>query len=217
MRQGMRHGMRQGMRMVVRPGTFFNQLQWSQHHWWILFAFLLIAAIETHVGRHHMLLATYSTVLAQSFGVPYDFALWLALSAKLFLMLFGAFFAGHVIWFVGNFFGEKNSKRVLFRRLAVVFTVVLAAYTASHLTVHYAWMATASQFLYLWGGLLGFIAIREQFFLNIPETAVVGTLAAMIVMGLWMFSNRTLENVAHDHMKSLAKVPAKTQMVRPRF
>jgi hypothetical protein len=214
----LRWDVRQGMRIFVKPGAFFNQLQWSRHHWLILFSFLLIAAIETHVGSQHALLDAYSQFLSTRFGIPFDIALWLAVCAKLVFMLTGALVVGHIIWFVGSFFGERNSKRVLFRRLAVVFTVTLAAFTASHLSSSFLWMATASQFLYLWSALLGFIAIREQFDLGFAETLVVGTLAALLVMGSWIFSNEQLEKMARNHMNgatSVAKSTAKTMKVKP--
>lgn len=208
------------MRIILKPNAFFNQLQWSQHHWWILFAFLFIAAVETHVGAQHAFLGTYARFLSQTFSIPFDVALWATVSAKLGIMLAVAYAVIHVVWVVGNFFGTKNSKRVLSRRLAIVFTVILGAYTASHLTHQYAWMATVSQFLYLWGGLLGFIAVREQFFLSITETIVVGTLGALIVMGSWIYSNQQMERYAREHMlnaSSVAKSTAKTMRVRPRF
>ena len=199
---------KQGMRILLRPGQFVNQLQWSTHHWLILLSFLVITAIEAHVGRQHALYEAYSTLLAQNFGFNYDVAMWLVVTAKLFLILFGSWIVAHVVWFIGNLLGQKNSKRVLFRRLAVVFTLILAGYTASHLENVFPWMNTASFFLFFWGGLLGYFAIREQFQLTHFETAFVGAFAVLLVLTTWNFSNTIMEKAAHKHMSELTVRPA---------
>jgi hypothetical protein len=206
----------QWIRLFSQPGTFFNQLQWSRHHWWILFSFLFVAAVETHVGRSQVLLTTYASVLSNYLQIGFDTAVWLAVSAKLFLLLAGAIAIAHVIYFIGSFFGDQGSRRVLFRRLAVVFTIILAAYTGSHLEHMYDWMGTASLFLYIWGGLLGFIALREQFMLSMTETLVVGSLASLLVFGSWTVSQRMTEQLAKDHMAEIAAKSSVTHTKRVR-
>ncbi len=125
--------MKQGLRIFVKPGTFFNQLQWSSHHWLIMVAFLGIAAIETQVGRSHALYHNYALLLTGRLGLSLDAALWTITFAKLITMVVGAFAMSSVIWVIGSLFGRRTSRRVLFRRLSVVFTVLLGAYTAQHL------------------------------------------------------------------------------------
>ena len=204
--------MKQGMRILVSPGAFFNQLQWSRHHWFNLLAFLFVSAVEAHVGRQHALYQVYATFLSQNIGLNFDIALWLVVASKLFFMLAGSLIAATSIWFVGNMVGEKNSRRVLFRRLSVVFTVLLTAYTAHHLENLYEWMGTLSIFLYFWSALLGYFAIREQFLLTHIETAFVGGFAVLLVLSSWHLSNRFFETTAK---KTLQEIVFKTTKVTP--
>ncbi|MEZ4750621.1 MAG: hypothetical protein R3B54_08330 [Bdellovibrionota bacterium] len=83
--------------------------------------------------------------------------------------------------FVGNVIGKKGSKRVLLRRLAIVFTVFLAAASVQNLSFSQPWFILLSAALYVWATVLGFYAIREQFSLNSLETAIVSVLAALVV------------------------------------
>ncbi len=197
--------MKQGIRFFVRPKEFVNQLQWSTHHWMILFTFLVVTAVEAHVGRQHSLYEIYSRVISQTTGFNYDLILWVVVAAKLLFMLVGSYLVAQLIWTVGSFFGSKNSKRVLFRRLAVVFTMILAGYTANHLQDAFLWMGTASFFLYFWGILLGYFAIREQFSLTHVETAVVGLFAVLLVVSTWHFAHSYMEDFAKQHMTELSQ------------
>lgn len=209
--------MKQGMRLFVQPGTFFNQLQWSKHHWYILFAFLFISAIEAHVGKQHSLYQVYANFLAQNLGLGFDIALWTVVASKLVLMLIGAFVTASLIWFVGNLIGAKNSRRVLFRRLAIVFTVGITAYTTKHLEPLFPWMGTASFFLYFWALLLGYFALREQFVLTHLETAFVAAFSILLVISSWHYSNHLFERAARHTLQEIAFKPAKVQSVRPKY
>lgn len=188
--------MKQGLRIFVRPGTFFNQLQWSSQHWILLTTFLGVATVETLFGKHKPLYYEFAASLGHTLGLGFTQALWLILFGKLCGLLFGAYLIISFIWFVGNLLGERNSKRVLFRRLAVVFTVFLLAYTAQHLSITWPLLSFASLCLYLWGLVLGYYAIREQFGLNTVETVVVAAFALLLVTSSLHFSSHLVEQLA---------------------
>ena len=199
--------MKQGFRFFLRPWTFFNQLQWSTHHWFILLGFLVIAAVETQVGKHHRLYITLAGLLQHRFGIGLDFALWMVTAVKLFCLLAGAYFVSHLVWLVGNMVGTKNSKRVLFRRLAVVFTVLLAGYTAQYFAPTFPIASFVSVVLFIWGLGLGYFAIREQFGLSNLETLVVGFFALLLISSSWHYSNHFMASVASSEIQSLTKLP----------
>lgn len=199
--------MRQGVRFFVRPNAFVNQLQWSSHHTWLLFAFLLVAGVEAHVGRNHGLIAHFAEALAFRLGVTEEIALWLMISAKLTFTLVAAFLITVAVWLVGSFVGHSSSQRVLFRRLSVVFTLVLTGYTASHLTHVYPWMETASLFIYFWAALLGFFSLREQFRIGYLETLFVGGFTVLALLSTWHFSNRYIEKNANVISHQIAYQP----------
>jgi len=161
----------------------------------------------------------YATFLSQNVGLSFDVSLWLVVTCKLFFMLIASFLAATSIWFVGNMVGEKNSQRVLFRRLSIVFTVALTAYTAHHLENAYEWMGTASFFLYFWSALLGYFAIREQFLLTHLETAFVGGFAILLVLSSWHLSNHFFESTAKKTLQEIAYKPTKApaHKVTPRY
>lgn len=211
--------MKQAARFLVKPGQFFNQLQWSRHHGYILFAFLLIAAIEAQVGREHTLYQVYANYLSQAVGIGFDLALWIIVAGKIAMLAIGSFILGNVIWFVGNHFGTKNSRRVLVRRLSIVFTVAMGAYTASHLEALYPWMGTLSFFLAFWSLLLGYFAIREQFALTHIETALVGFLTILLVVFSWNWSNDFFETAAKKALKEIAFQPKQTttHSIKPKY
>ena len=158
--------MKQGARLFLKPQEFFNQLQWSTHHWLILLTFLVVSGVEAHLGTQSALYRWLAQSLTTQTGISLELTLWLVVSAKLAVILTASYFSAYFIWIIGSIIGEKNSQRVLFRRLAVVFTVTLAAYTSQYLRPLYPWMETLSFFLYTWGLLLGYFAIREQFALS---------------------------------------------------
>jgi len=191
---------RQGFRLLARPGEFFNQLQWSTRHWVILSAFLGLAAIEAHVGRQQELYRAFATLLQSRAGLGLDTALWIVTAIRLATLVAGAWAVSSVIWLVGNFFGRRTSHRVLFRRLAVVFTVFLAGYTAQHFADAIPALAVVQIAMYLWAVVLGYFAIREQFALNHLETVVVGLFAVLLVTSTWHFTNHVAESAARTEM-----------------
>ena len=193
--------MKQGLRLFLNPASFFGQLQFSRHHWVLLLAFLGVATLETQVGRQHALYEMYANSLVNHVGLSWDAAIWTVTAVKLVVMLLGSFALSSFIWMVGNLFGRRTSKRVLFRRLAVVFTVFLAGYTANHMADNVPTLALVSLLLYVWGLVLGYYAIREQFELNHLETVVLGLFALLLVTTTWHFSNHALEVAARDSVR----------------
>lgn len=188
--------MRQGTRFLFRPGTFFNQLQFSSHHWFILLAFAVVASLETHVGRSHVYYQIFANLLVAKYQIPWSTALWIVTSVKLVVFLFGAFVLSTAVWLVGSLFGRRTSKRVLFRRLSIVFTVLMSAYTISHLTSYHPSMPLISSFLYGWGALLGFFAIREQFALTTAKSLVLSVFGWLMVLSSWHYSREAMERYA---------------------
>jgi len=204
---------KQGVRLLVKPGTFFNQLQFSTHHWIILIAFMVIASLETHLGRQHYFYQIFADQVSANFGLTWNQAIWVVTSIKLAFMLVGSFALASFIWIVGNLFGRRTSKRVLFRRLSVVFTVFLGAYTAQHLALGNENFTLMAMGLYAWGLILGYFAIREQFALNHLETLVLGLFALLVVVSSWHFSNHAMEMAARTQIQEIAvKKPAPTKL-----
>lgn len=201
------------MRLFVKPGTFFNQLQWSTHHWIILIGFMIIASLETHIGKSHYYYQVFADVLSARTGLGWNQAIWVVTSIKMAIMIAGSFVLASFIWLVGNLFGRRTSKRVLFRRLAVVFTVLLAGYTLQHAPDTTQLAELGSYGLYLWGLVLGYFAIREQFALNHLETLVLGSFAFLVVTTSWHYANHFMESAARAEMQSLAKRPAPVKVI----
>jgi len=208
---------RQSARLFLKPQQFFNQLQWSTHHWLILLAFLVITGVEAHLGNQRALYHWMAQNLTQQTGVSFDITLWFIVSAKLLVIFLASYLSATLIWLIGSVIGERNSHRVLFRRLAVVFTVILSAYTAQHLIHLYPWMETLSYFLYVWGLLLGYFAIREQFNLTHFETSVVGVFAIILVVSSWMGTNRLMVEAAQKYNQEIAKSQAVKSQPKSKF
>ncbi len=190
--------MKQFLRLVTSPGLFFNQLQWSSHHWFVIIAFLGLALIETHVGRAQNEFFQLAMWIHKSWSLNFNHALWVVLAMRLCFIALGAYAVTTSVWLVGNVFGQKTSRRVLARRLAVVFSVALAAYTAQYFVDSHPMFGVASLFLYVWSLLLGYFAIRENFSLTHLESVVVGLFAILMVTTTWHYAHHVLSNkVAH--------------------
>ncbi|MBI4404166.1 MAG: hypothetical protein HY537_08395 [Deltaproteobacteria bacterium] len=197
--------MKQGLRLFLRPGTFFGQLQWSPHHWFILLAFLVIATVETHLGKYTDAYQNYTLVLQTRLGISFDTALWVIIFTKLFVMLGGTYLIANFVWFVGNQIGMRKSKRVLFRRLAIVFAVLLAGYTSQQLLDYSPHFLLAAVLLYSWGLFLGYFAIREQFELNMVETTIVALFSILLVTSAWHYSHHAVEAMAQAEASAIAR------------
>ncbi len=209
--------LKQGIRFIVKPQTFFNQLQWSRNHWMIMLSFLGLALVETQVGRQHQLYSAFASFLQYQWGVSSAVAVWVVMAARLSFMLVGAMAISSIIYLVGSLIGQSNSRRVLFRRLAVVFTVFLAGFIAQHFGDTKPNLAFVSLALYAWGLFLGYIAIREQFSLNHLQTSVILAFAALLVTSTWQLSNRAITVALQNQMHSLAKRSSSNEHTQDQF
>jgi hypothetical protein len=180
----------------------------------ILIAFLVIAAIETHVGKQHQLYQGLANFFQARFGLDVGVSLWLITFGKLALMLIGTYTVSNMIWIFGNLIGRKGSRRVLFRRLAIVFTVLLGGLTASYLAPQFAAFTFLSMALYAWGIALGYFALRAHFELSNIETVVVGLFAALAITTSWHFSHHVIEAVVKAQVSG-ATPPASSVANRP--
>lgn len=174
----------------------------------ILLSFLVLATVETQIGKHNHAYHAAASVLQAKFGISLDVSLWLIMAAKMALMLGGMFLVTTAIYFIGSLVGRANSRRVLFRRLAVVFTVILGGFTVSHFAAATPALAYVAYALYAWGVLLGYVAIKEQFETTHLSTAIVAVCAFLMVTSTWHFSNAYFENSVRNRVESLAKKPA---------
>lgn len=189
--------MKQFFRLLLQPSTFFSQLQWSSQHWFILAAFLGLALVETQVGRGQNEFYQVALFIQKSWNVSANVALWVVLAGRLAFITFGAFLVTTAVWLVGGFFGEKTSRRVLARRLAVVFMVALAAYTTQYFVDMHPLFGVASLLLYVWSLILGYFAIRENFGLSHLESMVVGMFAVLMVTTSWYYGHQIVSHKAN--------------------
>lgn len=197
--------MKQGMRLFMKPGTFFNQLQWSSHHWFILIGFLIASAVETQLGSGSGIFQWYADFLTLRFGVGIGTALWIVTTARLVFLLVGAWVITQLVWIFGSLLGEPSSRRVLFRRLAVVFTILLSAFTCQHLSGDYEYASLLSLALYIWGVALGYFAISEQFRLSRLQTVAVALFTAIVISQGWRFSDELLRVKAAEQSQLTRK------------
>lgn len=193
--------MRNLFKFFLSPKTFFNQLQWSSRHYLILATFLGLAAVETYVGKHEQLYALFATLLQKRFHLSLNQALWAITFTKLLAMVSGAFIVSTILWTVAKFLGIHSSRRVLARRLAIVFTVLLGGYTLHHFAngselIHYTVVG-----LYVWGSVLGYYALKEQFRLNYVEAVLASVATFLLVVGLWHFTTVTTMQVARSEVR----------------
>jgi hypothetical protein len=177
----------------------------------ILVSFLVIAAIETHVGKQHQLYQGLANFFQSRFGIGTQLALWLITFGKLFLMILGTYTVSNLIWMFGTLIGRPGSRRVLYRRLAVVFTVLLAGLTASYAAPSFPIFTLVSALLYAWGIVLGYFALRAHFELTHVETFVVGLFAGLVIMTSWHVSHHVIEAAVRSQVtEQLATRPAVT-------
>jgi len=174
----------------------------------ILVSFLALALVETLVGKQHQLYSAFATFLQYRLGVGASAAIWLVMASRLAIMLGGSLAITSIIYLVGSIVGRPNSRRVLFRRLSVVFTVFLAGFIAQHYTSTISIASMVSLALYAWGIFLGYLAIREQFEMNHLQTSIVLAFAVLLVTSTWQLSNRAVTMALQNQMHSLATRPS---------
>ena len=167
--------MRQWMRLFIRPWTFFNQLQWSQHHYRILFFFFVLSWIQGMVYGYERWSLLATRYAASFLGIKAEFAFVGVLFFRSAVMVLGLWGISWVAFFLGSFIGERGSFRVLFRRLAIVFSIYLVA-----LIVEKSSWVGSSELRYwlgmgfrLWSLVLGFFALYEHFHLEWASALLV--------------------------------------------
>lgn len=197
--------MKQTVRLFVKPGTFFGQLQWSTHHWLILVGFFIASAVETQLGSAQSLYRWYASFLNIRFGMELGTALWVITFLRLSFLLVAAWLATQAIWIFGTLLGEHTSRRVLFRRMAVVFTILLSGYTAQHLSGQFEFAAVTAIILYVWGVSLGYFALSEQFRMGRLQTLATLLFAGLVISQGWRYSDVLLRAEAVKNHSELTE------------
>jgi hypothetical protein len=190
---------KQGVRFFLKPQSFVNQLQWSSHHSFILTAFCTTALIETQVGRNHALYTGLASLLASQYGLGMTLAIWLVTFLKLTVTLLGALAFVEMIGLLGGMFGRQTSRRVLSRRLAVVFSLILVANTLYQFAPVSPWAGIAAAVIFLWSVVLGYFSLRTHFGLTLGEAASVGVFSLFVMVCAWHLSLISLQRVARYH------------------
>lgn len=185
-----------------------NQLQWSSHHWLILAAFLTLSTLETLLGSSRGFYWEVVQVLQSRLGLSENLAYGSIIAGKLVLMVGGAYALSLGVWFAGSLFGKRTSQRVLFRRLAIVFTFLLTGYLMQVAFTQHEVVFVAGYAFYLWGLVLGYFSIREHFALNTVESLAVGMFALLLVTSSWHYSSHFIDGFAKARWAEMAKVPA---------
>jgi hypothetical protein len=188
--------MNQIIRFFVSPKVFFNQLQYSTRHYLILFVFLVLAGIETFSGQNSQLYLVLSNLLQRKYHLSLEQALWTITFTKLLAMISGAYVISMGLWFLGKILGISSSQRVLARRLSVVFTVFISAYTLNNFFGQMHSISYIVTGIYIWGMILTYYAVREQFHLNHIETTLACVITLLLTVSVWHFSGHAFKQIA---------------------
>lgn len=188
--------MKQGIRFFLKPSSFVTQLQWSSHHPWILAVFFLSALVETQLGPQGPVYAKLAVIFARDAALPLGLSIWILTFIKLAFLGVGAWFLTETIFFLGSLFGQPTSRRVLFRRLAIVFSLILLGQSALGLSESLPYAALLAGGFWIWALLLGFYTLREGFRLNGYEASAVGIFVLFLALGVWNFMSLSLQRVA---------------------
>ncbi len=199
--------MKQLFRLFLRPATFVNQLQWSTHHGLILLAFLGVAALESQVGTGRALNEQLAWLLQRWTPIQRDHALVVVTAGRILFLFFGTLSLSETIWWIGEKLGRSTSKRVLNRRMAVVFTVMLASYALLVATEpSQQWFGAL---LFMWGLTLCFWTLKEQFSLSALSAGVLGIVAAVVIVATWQVSDRFVQKAVGHAIAAKAPSHAK--------
>ncbi len=201
--------MRQFVRFFTSPAVFVNQLQWSRNHGWILLTFLLLAVAESQIASTRALNVQLSWLLSVETGWGRDQALFAVMAARIAALLLGSIVLTELFWLVGSQLGKSNSKRVLQRRMAVVFTFLLASYVLT--TVLPSDQQYIAAILFGWGGLLSYVTFREHFGLNRMVALLVGLVAVASIAWSWQSAERYVSVTAS---KAISEKVSKSHSAR---
>ena len=193
--------MKQAIRLMTHPKIFFNQLQWSKNHLAILFSFLVITIIQTEVGKDLQLYSALIQPLMGQLNLSEEIATWLVTLLRIFLMI--ASFIGVVesLWLIGTLFTkqdpkhlsiQQNSKRVFYRRTAIVATIFLAGHTAHTLLYVHQGFGLIGILFYVWSMRLGYYAMQEQFHLKMKQLFLLALISLVIFLNSAYLSRTAL-------------------------
>ncbi len=186
--------LKQFIRFFFSPTTFINQLQWSRNHAAILLTFLLVAVLESQVGVGKSLNLQLAWLLNDWTGLEQGQALFAVTFARVAFLFVGMLSLSETLWWIGEKLGRHTSKRVLYRRLAVVLTLMLGAYTLFSMTS--AWAQAFGFATFGWGLVLTYSTLREQFMVGRVTAALLGVVAAATIVASWRVSDRVVETAA---------------------
>ena len=64
-----------------------------------MIVFLIVAGVEAHIGRNHLLIENFADALSFRLGIGKDLAMWLMVSTKLICTVIAAFLITVLVWF----------------------------------------------------------------------------------------------------------------------
>jgi hypothetical protein len=196
--------LKQIIRLITNPAAFINQLQWSRNHAWILLTFLGLAIVESQIGTTKALNAQLSWLLANHTHMARDQAMFLVMVGRIAALFLGALLLTEVFWKIGARLGRASSKRVLQRRLSIVYTFLLGSYILA--TILNSDQQIWAGLVFGWGLLLAYVTFREHFNLDRFAAIVLGLVAVAAIVVSWQQADRFVQKTTSQAMaKHLAK------------
>ncbi len=201
--------MKQIIRLATNPAAFMNQLQWSRNHAWILLTFLGLAIVESQIGTTKALNAQLAWLLSNEAHIARDQALFLVMVGRIAALFLGGQVLTQIFWLIGARLGRASSKRVLTRRLSIVYTFLLGSYIlAVTLSVdQQIWAAL----VFGWGLILAYVTFREHFSLDRYAAVVLGLVAVGSIVVSFQQADRYVQKSASQ---AIAKQVAKSRVHR---
>lgn len=198
--------MKQLIRFFTNPAAFVNQLQWSRNHAWILLTFLGLAVIESQIGTGKVLNAQLSWLLAKETQLARDQALFLVMAGRIAALFVGGMVITQSFWLIGSRLGRATSKRVLQRRMSIVYTFLLASYILTTVLSpdNQIWAAL----VFGWGLILAYVTFREHFAVDRFAAIVLGLVAVGAIVVSWQQADRFAQTQSSH---AIAKQVAKTR------
>jgi hypothetical protein len=201
--------LKQIIRLATNPAAFMNQLQWSRNHAWILLTFLGLAIVESQMGATKALNAQLSWLLANEAHIARDQALVLVMVARIAALFVGAQLLTQIFWLIGARLGRASSKRVLTRRMSIVYTFLLGSYILATTLNNdqQVWAAL----VFGWGLILAYVTFREHFNLDRYAAIVLGLVAVGSIVVSFQQADRYAQKSASQ---AIAKQVAKSRIHR---
>jgi len=189
----------------LSPKRFINQLQWSSNHSWILGLFFTLSAVAFYFD---FTIDPFYVRFVRWYSVAYDLPQMLV-SVLLFafrlsylaVVLYGTTV---LLWLVGRTLSRVSSQRVLLRRLAFSFGLVLLALSLNQWSHQYTELFWVSVTLFAWSVFYVVLTVREQFHGPWLETVLV-SLVALLLLGGGLHIHETILDKASAHAQAVAK------------